>query len=191
MEEADFGTYHRSTREESENMREKVASLFSQAFRILEGSSFVPVEVLDAGSGHGFLSSLVASKYTDAFITGADSFEDGSLLDSSLEKAVRNAEILGFRDRVKFLKADLRDLPVNDCSFDLVVTSLVYHNIRKEKEKALKEITRVLRPGGYLIFGDIFTEGVADALKPLEYVNRFRIKRQEDSEYSLLVLRKP
>ena len=67
---------------------------------------------------------------------------------TSLENAVRNAEIEGVADKVRFEKADARDIPYPDGYFDIVVTSFVIHMIRRGRERALREMVRVLKPGG-------------------------------------------
>jgi arsenite methyltransferase len=55
----------------------------------------------------------------------------------------------------------LRDLPLEDGSFDVVLSSLALHNIhdREEREGAIRELTRVLKPGGHLTIVDIWDTG--------------------------------
>ena len=59
--------------------------------------------------------------------------------------------------RIDVQNADIRELPFPDASFDVVVSSLVIHNISaaKERERALAEIRRVLKSGGYFAVIDI------------------------------------
>src|SRR5262245_53507591 len=48
-------------------------------------------------------------------------------------------------------------VPFEDSSFDVVVSSLAIHHIRRSvgREKAINEAVRVLRPGGRLLITDI------------------------------------
>jgi ubiquinone/menaquinone biosynthesis C-methylase UbiE len=50
-----------------------------------------------------------------------------------------------------FLRAPAEDLPFNDDSFDVVVSTLVLCTV-DDQPRALRELRRVLRPGGKLLF---------------------------------------
>lgn len=56
----------------------------------------------------------------------------------------------GERERVTFLKADARDLPLKDCEVQVALAVAVLHHIspRSERRRALEELYRVLSPGG-------------------------------------------
>jgi len=53
--------------------------------------------------------------------------------------------------RAKALRAPAEDLPFNDASFDVVVSTLVLCTV-DDVPRALRELRRVLRPGGKLLF---------------------------------------
>jgi ubiquinone/menaquinone biosynthesis C-methylase UbiE len=55
------------------------------------------------------------------------------------------------RPDAKLLRAPAEDLPFNDDSFDTVVSTLVLCTV-DDQPRALREIRRVLRPGGRLLF---------------------------------------
>lgn len=80
--------------------------------------------------------------------------------------AERNAELEGVIDRVEFVHGDARELPFDDASFDVVVSNLTLHNIpaRDGRERALREIVRVLRPGGRLRIVDFRAANYLDVL---------------------------
>ena len=71
-------------------------------------------------------------------------------------------------ERVELHSADMRALPFDDGSFDVMVSSLAIHNISGagERAKALREAARVLRPGGKLAIADIrYTRAYATELE--------------------------
>ena len=59
--------------------------------------------------------------------------------------------ILERRPDAKLLRAPAEDLPFNDDSFDTVVATLVLCTV-DDQPRALRELRRVLRPGGRLLF---------------------------------------
>ncbi len=78
--------------------------------------------------------------------------ERGHVTDISpgmVEVAVRNAAGLGLE--IEGRVADAERLPYEDASFDLVVGHAVLHHI-PDVELALREVLRVLRPGGRFVF---------------------------------------
>ena len=64
----------------------------------------------------------------------------------------------GVAERVEVRTADITDLPFDDNSVDVIVSSLVVHNIPspRARAKAISEAARVLRPGGRLVLADIW-----------------------------------
>lgn len=103
--------------------------------------------VLDLGCGTGTLALMVKRRQPAAEVVGLDA----------------DPEILG-RARAKAAAAGLEvqldrgfstELPYEDESFDLVLSSLFFHHLKRaEKEASAREIARVLRPGGELHMAD-------------------------------------
>jgi arsenite methyltransferase len=94
--------------------------------------------------------------------------------DNAERNTLRNAEIEGVADRVEVRTADITDLPFDDDSFDVIVSSLVVHNISNSeaRAKAISEAARVLRPGGRLALVDIFfTNHYAEQLRALGWTD--------------------
>ena len=69
----------------------------------------------------------------------------------------QNAILEGVAERVELHTADMRKLPFDDGSFDVVVSSLAIHNVpgAGERTKALREAARVLKKGGKLMIADV------------------------------------
>ncbi|HHV77304.1 MAG TPA: arsenite methyltransferase [Syntrophothermus lipocalidus] len=104
--------------------------------------------VLDLGSGGG-LDVLAASRYVgpSGKVYGLD------MTDEMLELANRNKEQMGVTN-VEFLKGFIEDIPLPDETCDVVMSNCVI-NLSHDKEKALAEAYRVLKPQGRLCIADI------------------------------------
>ena len=104
---------------------------------------------LELGCGTGFF--LLNLKQ-------AGVLDEGHVTDLSpgmVKVAVRNAESLGFS--VEGRVADAESLPYDDDSFDLVVGHAVLHHI-PDLDLAMREVLRVLKPGGRFVFAGEPTE---------------------------------
>lgn len=107
--------------------------------------------VLDIGCGAG-IDSLVAAGMVgpEGRVVGVD------MTPAMVDKARDAAEEGGF-ENVDFREAYAEALPLEDGWADLVISNGVF-NLFPDKPAALREIRRVLRPGGRLQFGDILVE---------------------------------
>ena len=113
--------------------------------------------VLDMGCGRGAVLLMAAQHLTTGRAVGVDLWRTIDQSGNSVEATRRNALAEGVADRVELLTGDMRALPLEDNSFDLVLSSLAIHNIsgRAGREKAISEAVRVLRPGGRLMIVDV------------------------------------
>jgi SAM-dependent methyltransferase len=107
-------------------------------------------DVLDAGCGNGYgLAILQAAG--PARLVGVDIAEDA---------VARARSEVG--DSTEVVQGDVRDLPFEDDSFDVVVCFEVIEHIEGQDE-ALVELRRVLRPGGLLLISSpnrgVYTPG--------------------------------
>ena len=130
--DVDFGTYHHSTPNESNDIRERAEKAFSKLLRPLYPSG-APLRILDAGCGLGFLTYVAAKYFPKASITGVDLFKHGSISEISMDKAANNMRSLGIDSRTSFLKHDLTTPMKSDAQYDLAVSNLVFHNMGKKR----------------------------------------------------------
>ena len=99
--------------------------------------------VLDVGCGTGSLAVLTKASYPDVDVVGLD--PDAK----ALARAARKARRAGVRIELHRGFSDALDHP--DASFDRVLSSFMFHHLeRGEKVRTLREIQRVLKPGGSL-----------------------------------------
>lgn len=104
--------------------------------------------VLEVGCGTGNLSILAKSLHPDAEIVGLD--PDPKALARACRKAEREALL------VRLDRGFAEELPYPEASFDRVLSAFMFHHLTlDEKERALREIRRVLKPGGSLHLLDL------------------------------------
>jgi SAM-dependent methyltransferase len=113
-------------------------------------------KVLDIGCGNGPLTIQIAKKYPNAEIIGIDYW--GTAWEYSKIVCDRNAEIEGVAGRVAFEKASASSLPFDDEDFNMVISNLVFHEVRnvRDKKKLIREALRVVKNGGWFVFQDLF-----------------------------------
>ena len=113
--------------------------------------------VLDVGCGHGLLLIGVAKRLVTGRAVGLDLWAQDDQASNSREAALHNADLEGVRAKVEVLNGDMRKMPFADSQFDLIVSSWAIHNIydRAQRQIALAEIVRVLKPDGQIAIVDI------------------------------------
>lgn len=109
--------------------------------------------VLDIGCGNGILTMGTAKRLTTGRVIGTDIWSEGSG-DNRLEAFIENAKIEGVADRVEIQNEDVRHLPYADESFGVIISGLTIHHLGFNTEKGMREMVRVLKPGGWMAIYD-------------------------------------
>lgn len=104
--------------------------------------------IVDLGSGAG----------NDAFVARMLTGPTGKVIGvdmtpQMIEKARANAKSLN-AENVEFRLGEIEAMPINDNSVDVVISNCVL-NLVPEKEKAFKEIYRILKPGAHFSISDV------------------------------------
>ncbi|MQY05027.1 class I SAM-dependent methyltransferase [Actinomadura macrotermitis] len=116
-------------------------------------------QILDVGTGSGQQLAAVARHLTSGgHATGVDIWRAWDHSGNSRERALANMRAEGVADRTTLTHGDMRDLPFSDGRFDIVISTLVVHNLPDPADRAtaLREMVRVLRPGGRLMLVDFW-----------------------------------
>lgn len=125
--------------------------------------------VLDVGCGSGMLLNGAVQRLTTGTATGIDIWTDQSG-SGSYDLLQRHARAEGVADRIRFEEVDACDMPFDDHSFDVVLSSWAIHHIslsRDAFDAVVSEIMRVVKPGGTIVVVDVahFVEVLATRME--------------------------
>lgn len=137
-----IGTYVARNFTKTDNMTLPFVDLFSSDENL----------ILDAGCGSGRATVELSKVSKNGQIVALDLFDpESSESISSKDLLEKNLEIAGITDRVRIVQGDVTDLEFEDKTFDAAISVLLINNLGKAKLTGLKELYRVLKPGGKLL----------------------------------------
>ena len=110
------------------------------------------IDVLDIGCGNGALLNALSSRIKLGI--GVD--ESAAMLEKARE---RNAD----KTNLQFLRIDSPSLPFENAKFDLIISLMSFRYL--DWDPLLKEVKRVMKPGGKFLIVDMVT----DPVKKSEY----------------------
>jgi arsenite methyltransferase len=124
--------------------------------------------VLDMGCGRGAVLTMAAALLSSGRAVGVDTWRTSDQSGNSEPTTRRNVKLEGVEDRVELHTADMREMPFEAESFDVVLSSLAIHNIKDAggRSTAIDEAVRVMRPGARLL--------IVDIRATTQYANRLR-----------------
>jgi ubiquinone/menaquinone biosynthesis C-methylase UbiE len=103
-------------------------------------------DILEIGCGSGAMAAEVLRRYPEVRLTATD-------YDESMVSVARR-RLAPFGPRAEVRQADATGLPFSDGSFDVALSFIMLHHV-VDWEKAIAELLRVLRPGGFLVGYDL------------------------------------
>lgn len=102
--------------------------------------------IVDLGTGTGTLAIAAVRRWPQVSVDGVDASSGMR----ALAEAIADRELLPVeRRRIRFTTAYADGLPLDDASVDLVVSSFVLQLV-PSRAAVLREVRRVVRPGGHL-----------------------------------------
>ena len=114
----------------------------------LVSRGFYEGRIIDVGCGFGAMNIVLAHRFVDSEIVGID------LSDPLLRLANQSAQAAGLGERVRFEKADVRQIPYAAAAFDVAISTNMVHLV-DDPVRMLNEIERILVPDGCLLIADI------------------------------------
>lgn len=115
--------------------------------RLLEGLDLAGMSVLDIGCGAGGVDVALVANHGAGYVTGVD------VEDTVLAHARRTAEKAGVSHRIGAVKIAPGPLPFAPASFDIVFSKDSIVHI-PDKHALMRDVFRVLRPGGWFAASD-------------------------------------
>lgn len=117
--------------------------------------------VLDVGTGTGDFLKVLQQTFPHSKITGVDPNQE------SLKEASQKF------DNVHFANMKAEKLTFNDNTFDVASISMALHHL-SNVQKALSEMKRVVKPGGWVIVNELYSDNLNPAQEVHKMVHHFK-----------------
>tara|TARA_Y100001935_G_scaffold227032_1_gene205090 strand:+ start:2132 stop:3187 length:1056 start_codon:yes stop_codon:yes gene_type:complete len=132
----------------ADSMRRRILKPLKEGLSTFHERKTNNVKLLDIATGSGRTLKQLRASFPKNKILGLD------LSDSYLKEASRYiADLEG--DLIELIKANAESLPFEDNSLQAISCVYLFHELpRTVREKVLREIFRVLEPGGVLVLAD-------------------------------------
>ncbi|MEI7660769.1 MAG: class I SAM-dependent methyltransferase, partial [Bacteroidota bacterium] len=106
--------------------------------------------ILDAGCGAG-RSTIALGRIYPGKITAFDLFDSDYIEGGGNTLLEKNLQLAGISDRVEIARGDITNTKYGAGAFDAVISSYMIDHLGDQKLNALREISRILRPGGRML----------------------------------------
>ena len=128
-----------------------LAAMNDELLAALELTAGRAARVLDLGCGFGATARQLALGHPRLELLGV------TIVPTQVGEARRLAELAGVGERVRFVEADYTRLPLADASIDgAYALESACHAEGPDKPALVRELARVLRPGGRFVIADGF-----------------------------------
>jgi ubiquinone/menaquinone biosynthesis C-methylase UbiE len=144
--------------EEIHSIKEEQWDQFCSLIPSINGSN-----ILDIGAGYGSCTREVVKRNLD--VSFKITLSENSEVQLARAKSELPKLIEGSKSKVDFVYDDITSSNFENNSFDIVMCKMVIHEINPKKQlSAFKEIYRILKPNGFVVYWDLFLN---DITKPI------------------------
>lgn len=130
-------------------------------FERLDYFKLEPKTILDVGSGTGYFTRKLSQRFVDAQVSGVDLSQ--GMVEFSRAQSTQE----------EYFCADAQALPFEDNSFDLLFSNLTIQWIN-DLDALFKELHRVLKPGGLLLFTTLGPDTLYELNHSWQQVDKFQ-----------------
>lgn len=137
--EQDYNSWHKG-----QSLEDFTASWHQFAFNKMKVMDLTDFSILEIGCGRGGFTLEIYNRFPEVKKIVASDFSNEAL-------SILKSRMTGFQSsKIVVKNEDIQKLSFSENSFDLVISMETIEHVAESK-KAIQELFRVLRPGGYLI----------------------------------------